>query len=179
GLIPFLWVSWRDPLLMWSERHFTEPQLHGSGRFGDILVVSHPEGVRHVLTTNEANYEKGALQRRVLGPMLAEGLLLTEGDAWRRARRILAPLFTPARTQALAARMTEVCVRRVEGWSLEAGARVLNMDSEMSGMTFDILSATLFSDELDGDAKGFEAALNRYLGVGARISPLDVIDAPP
>ncbi|CAN5323322.1 cytochrome P450 [soil metagenome] len=179
GLIPFLWVSWRDPLLMWSERHFTEPQLYGRGRFGEILVVSHPEGVRHVLTENAANYEKGALQRRVLGPMLADGLLLTEGDTWRRARRILAPLFTPARTQKMTARMAEVCERRVDGWALRAGARVLNIDSEMSGLTFDILSATLFSDELDGDAKGFEAALNRYLSVGARISPLDVINAPP
>jgi cytochrome P450 len=179
GLIPFLWVSWRDPLLMWSERHFAEPQLYGRGRLGEILVVSHPEGVRHVLTENAANYEKGALQRRVLGPMLAEGLLLTEGDTWRRARRIMAPLFTPARTQKMAARMAEVCEHRVEAWALRAGARVLNIDSEMSGLTFDILSATLFSDELDGDAKGFEAALNRYLSVGARISPLDVIDAPP
>ena len=55
GLLPFLWVNWRDPLLMWSERHFKEPQLFGSGRFGEIIVVSHPEGVRHVLTENAAN----------------------------------------------------------------------------------------------------------------------------
>jgi len=178
-LIPFLWVSWRDPLLMWSERHFAEPQLYGRGPLGEVLVVSHPEGVRHVLTENAANYEKGALQRRVLGPLLADGLLLTEGDVWRRARRILAPLFTPARTRVMAQRMAEVCRARVEGWRLEGRARVLNIDSEMSGLTFDILSATLFSDELDGDAKGFEAALNRYLSIGARISPLDVINAPP
>ena len=178
GLARFLWVSWRNPLLMWSDRHFREPQLYAKGRLGGIIVVSHPEGVRHVLTENAANYEKGALQRRVLGPMLAEGLLLTEGDVWRRARRILAPLFTPARTQKLAARMGEVCERRVEGWGLGYGARVLNVDSEMSGLTFDILSATLFSNELEGDAKGFETALNRYLAVGARIDPLDVIAAP-
>ena len=178
GLIPFLWVSWRDPLLMWSERHFKEPQLFGSGRFGEILVVSHPEGVRHVLTENAANYEKGALQRRVLGPMLADGLLLTEGDVWRRARRILAPLFTPARTLKMAERMDAVCRARVDALHLEHGARVLNIDSEMSGLTFDILSATLFSDELDGDARGFEQALNQYLSVGGRIDPLDVINAP-
>ena len=77
SLLPFLWISWRDPIQMWSERHFTEPQLYGSSAFGEILVVSHPEGVRHVLTENAANYVKGDLQRRVLGPMLAEGLLLT------------------------------------------------------------------------------------------------------
>ncbi|WP_205570681.1 cytochrome P450 [Brevundimonas naejangsanensis] len=176
--LPFLWQSWRDPLLIWSERHFTEPQLYGKGPMGAILVVSHPEGVRRVLTENAANYEKGDLQRRVLGPLLAEGLLLAEGEAWRRARRILAPLFTPARTQKTAARMAQVCAGRVKGWKLEYGARVLDIDHEMSGLTFDILSAALFSDELEGDARGFEQALNRYLRIGARIDPLDVINAP-
>jgi len=178
GLIPFLWVSWRDPLGMWSERHFKEPQLYGRSQLGEILVVSHPEGVRHVLSANAANYEKGALQRRVLGPMLADGLLLTEGEAWRRVRRILAPLFTPARTATMKGRMVDRSRRRVEGWRLDLGPRVLNMDTEMSGLTFDILSATLFSDQLDGDAEGFEKALNGFLSLAARIDPLDVLAAP-
>lgn len=95
GFAEFLWVGWRDPLLMWSERHFREPQLYGKGAMGAVIVISHPEGVRRVLTENAANYEKGALQRRVLGPMLADGLLLTEGETWRRARRILAPCSPP------------------------------------------------------------------------------------
>ena len=80
----------------------------------------------------------------------ADGLLLTEGEQWRRARRIMAPLFTPAHTARTAEAMDRVCRRRVEGWRLQHGARVLNIDSEMSGLTFDILSATLFSDDLDG-----------------------------
>lgn len=170
--------AWRDPLGIWTDRHFQQLQLYGKGPFGTVLVTSAPEAIRHVLTDNAANYEKGALQRRVLGPLLADGLLLTEGDVWRRARRIMAPLFTPSRTTPMAERMLEVCARRVAGWGLEQGDRVLNVDSEMSGLTFDILSATLFSDQLDGDADGFETALNRYLGLAARISPLDVIGAP-
>lgn len=178
SLLPFLWISWRDPIRMWSERHFNEPQLHGHSVLGEILVVSHPEGVRHVLTENAANYVKGDLQRRVLGPMLAEGLLLTEGDTWRRARRILAPLFTPAKMATLNARMAEVCHARVASWSLSAHGRVLDIDSEMSGLTFDILSATMFSDELGGEARGFERALNQFLANGARIDPLDVLGAP-
>jgi cytochrome P450 len=177
-LVPFLWHSWRDPLGTWSRRHFEEPQLYGEGPLGAVIVVSHPEGVRRVLTDNAANYRKGDLQRRILGPLLSDGLLLTEGAVWRRARRILAPLFTPARMRDLNGRMAEVCAARVAGWRLDAGARVLDIDSEMSGLTFDILSATLFSHELGGEAAGFEKALNRYLSIGARIDPLDVLDAP-
>jgi cytochrome P450 len=177
-LAPFLWQSWRDPLRIWARKHFREPQIYGHGAFGEMLVVSHPAGVRHVLTENAANYEKGALQRRVLGPMLADGLLLTEGETWRRARKLLAPLFTPARMQTLVARMAEVCRARVDGWNLQYGARVLDIDSQMSTLTFEILSATLFSDELAGDASGFEKALNQFLASGARIDPLDVLGAP-
>ena len=177
-MVPFLWHSWRDPLGTWSQRHFREPQLYGKGPLGAVIVISHPAGVRHVLTENAANYEKGDLQRRILGPLLAEGLLLTEGGTWRRARRILAPLFTPARMRDLTARMAEVCHARVAGWHLNDGARVLDIDSQMSTLTFEILSATLFSDELGGEAAGFERALNRYLSLGARIDPLDVLNAP-
>ncbi len=177
-LVPFLWHSWRDPLGTWSRRHFEESQLYGEGPLGAVIVVSHPAGVRHVLTDNAANYKKGDLQRRILGPLLSDGLLLTEGEVWRRARRILAPLFTPARMRDLTTRMAQVCAARVAGWQLNYGARVLDIDSEMSTLTFEILSATLFSDGLGGEAAGFEKALNRYLSIGARIDPLDVLDAP-
>ena len=178
SLPQFLWQSWRDPLQIWSEAHFQELYIDGASPLGPTLVVSDPAGVRHVLTDKAANYEKGDLQRRVLGPLLADGLLLTEGEQWRRARRIMAPLFTPAHTTRTVEAMDRVCRKRVEGWRLEHGARVLNIDSEMSGLTFDILSATLFSDDLDGDAAGFEKALNHFLAVGARISPLDALKAP-
>ncbi len=178
SFLPFLYQSWRDPLLIWSERHFTEPQLFGQGRFGAVMVVSNPPGVRHVLTDNAANYEKSRLQRIVLGPLLAEGLLLAEGADWRRARRILAPLFTPARTAALNRRMAEVCAKRVAGWKLSRHPSWLEVDSQMSTLTFEILSATLFSDDLEDDAADFEGALNRYLSIGARIDPLDVLGAP-
>lgn len=178
SLPQFLWQSWRDPLQIWSEAHFQELYIDGASPLGPTLVVSDPAGVRHVLTDKAANYEKGDLQRRVLGPLLADGLLLTEGEQWRRARRIMAPLFTPVHTTRTVEAMDRVCRKRVEGWRLEHGARVLNIDSEMSGLTFDILSATLFSDDLDGDAAGFEKALNHFLAVGARISPLDALKAP-
>lgn len=178
SLIPFLLQSWRDPLKLWGRLHFKQLYVEGQSPLGRTLVVSSPVGVRHVLTDNAFNYEKGDLQRRVLGPMLADGLLLTEGEQWRRARRIMAPLFTPAYTAKTAEIMDVVCRRRVQSWHLHDGAKVLNIDSEMSGLTFDILSATMFSDDLDGDADGFEKALNQFLNVGARVSPLDALKAP-
>jgi cytochrome P450 len=178
GLIEFLWIAWRDPLGMFGERHFDDLIIFGSSALGAAMTVSDPAGVRHVLLDNARNYDKGRLQRAVLGPMLAEGLLMVEGDDWKRARKLLAPLFTPSRLTHTAAQMAQVCQRRVDAWLLPGGSRVLDMDQEMTGLTFDIISATLFSDRLGGEARQFEAALNSFLDVTARVDPLDVLNAP-
>ena len=178
GTLEFLWIAWRDPLGMWGERHFEDLILSGKSVLGAGMTVSDPAGVRHVLLDNAKNYDKGRLQRAVLGPLLAEGLLMAEGEDWKRARKLLAPLFTPARLAKTTERMLAVANKRVEAWLVTGESRVLDMDREMTGLTFDILSATLFSDELGGEAGQFERALNSFLDMSARIDPLDVLDAP-
>jgi cytochrome P450 len=173
GIFEFLWLSWRDPLRIWSERHFDLPVLYGESRLGRAMTVSDPAGLRTVLVDEAANFHKDGVQRRVLGPLLGEGLFLAEDDDWRTMRRILAPLFTPRRIHANAPVMAQIAAARVATW----GA-VVEVDREMTRLTFEILSATLFSDALGGEADDFEAALNSYIGRAARIDPLDVIGAP-
>lgn len=178
NLAELLWLMWRDPLRIWSARHFREPVLWGDGRFGRAMTVSDPAGVRHVLLDNARAYEKGQVQRRVLGKMLAQGMLLTEGEAWKRARRTVAPLFAPRRLAGTTARMHAIAEARVDAW-LEAGAgRILDIDQEMTRLTFEMLSATLFSDEIGDQAEGFERAVTRYAETAARADPLDVMGAP-
>ena len=52
NLAALLWLMWRDPLRIWSQRHFREPVLWGEGRFGRAMTVSDPAGIRHVLLDN-------------------------------------------------------------------------------------------------------------------------------
>ena len=178
SLAEFLWIAWRDPLGMWGEAHFDHLLVHGRSALGFAITVSDPAGVRHVLLDNARNYDKGRLQKAVLGPLLAEGLLMAEGDDWKRARKLLAPLFTPARLVKTAGQMQAVAQRRVDRWLSAGPSRILDIDREMTGLTFDIISATLFSDRLGGEARQFEQALNSFMDVAARIDPLDVLDAP-
>jgi cytochrome P450 len=57
-----------------------------------VYLVNHPEFVREILVTNQANFTKSrALQRaRVL---LGEGLLTSEGQFHLRQRRLVQPAF--------------------------------------------------------------------------------------
>jgi cytochrome P450 len=55
--------------------------------YGATYLVNDPEYIGHVLTI--ANYPRGSLLSVVLG----EGLLASEGDHWRRQRRMVQQIF--------------------------------------------------------------------------------------
>jgi cytochrome P450 len=57
-----------------------------------IYVFSHPDHVRRVLVDNHQNYTKGIGIERV-GILLGKGLMVSEGELWRRQRRMIQPAF--------------------------------------------------------------------------------------
>lgn len=98
--------SW--DLLRWGLRIKANPlktyqELHET--FGDMawmpwfrkrcLFVYHPDLIAHVLKENHTNYTKGD-QYTELRPLLGEGLLTSEGELWRKQRRVMAKQFHPA-----------------------------------------------------------------------------------
>ena len=91
----------RSSIGVWSDRVFD--QLYPRGRaFGlNTILVNDPEGVRHVLTAPPGCYRRPVAFARLIRPLGGTGLLLAEGDTWRRQRRQMAPLFTPGNLGAL------------------------------------------------------------------------------
>ncbi|MGL4240328.1 MAG: cytochrome P450 [Beijerinckiaceae bacterium] len=170
----------RNPVAAWGVWHFEEPYVQANTPLlGHTLVVNDPAMLRHVLVDNVANYPKSDLARRVLAPAgAADGLLTSEGEAWRKMRRTLAPIFAPrnvdmladailAKAETAAARMAETPV----------GGRV-DVAAEMARTTFEVMSATLFSDGITQGPEAFGKALNRFLETMGRVDPLDLMGAP-
>ena len=168
----------RNPLTIWRERHFREPVVAGQGLMGPGVVISDPAAIRHVLVENVANYRKDRLQRTVLAPGLGEGLLTAEGDAWRRTRRTLAPLFTPRHVEALARRMEAPISAQVERMAARRRGRIVDIARDMTRLTYDVLAETMFSSSIAGGADAFSEALTRYFETQGKIDPLDVLNAP-
>ncbi len=173
-----VWLLARNPLLIWSEAHFERPVLYGENRFRRVISLQDPDAIGRVLVDNAGNYVKGPIQRRILGPLLGDGLLTTEGDQWRRTRRTLAPLFTPRRTAAQATQMAAAVERTLAVWRALPEGAIVDVERAMSRLTFDILSETLFSGEIGEDAAAFERTLNTAVGTLGRPDPLDVLGAP-
>jgi cytochrome P450 len=80
------------------------------------FFVNEPGAIKHVLLDNAANYAKTEITRRLLEPGLGRGLLTSEGDTWRRHRRIMAPSFDHRSIVAYAPVMTEIAVNLADRW---------------------------------------------------------------
>src|SRR5262249_53564837 len=84
----------------------------------ESVMMNDPDGVRRVLGTAMDKYKRLISTRRVLACLGREGVFLAEGAEWRRQRRMLAPVFTPASVGSLLPNFVEAAaglVTRLDG----------------------------------------------------------------
>src|SRR5215831_13890238 len=101
----FLSVMRRDPLgyLMETTRRYGDAVCVRFPPFR-MFLFSHPRDVKYILHDNHRNYWKGVVfgkLKRVAG----EGLVLSDGELWRRQRQLIQPAFHRSRVEAMAGMM--------------------------------------------------------------------------
>lgn len=128
----------------------------------DYYVFHQPEALKHILQENNANYRKSPNYEK-MKIFLGEGLLTSEGDFWRRQRRIAQPAFHRQRLAALAERVAaaaDTAVERLRGTVRRGGPASIDVASEMMRLSLDAVSTALFtSEQTDDDAARIAAAL--------------------
>jgi len=117
-------------------------------------VLSDPEMVKHVLITNNRNYEKGVGIDRVQ-ILLGNGIMVSEGAYWRRQRRMIQPAFHKKVIEQLAADIVATNQMMLARWKEKAQRGVLlNLTDELSEITSQIVLRALFSRDFDGMDNG-------------------------
>jgi cytochrome P450 len=117
-----------------------------------VHLVFHPEHIKYVLQDNNRNYWKGSLIGRVK-PLIGEGLFTSEGDFWRRQRRLAQPAFHRQRIESFAAIMSAAGVRMLDRWERTAApAQPFDLMEEMSRVTLSVVGQALFGIDLTGEA---------------------------
>ncbi|WP_017317766.1 cytochrome P450 [Mastigocladopsis repens] len=83
-----------------------------------LYLVTHPDGVKHILLDNFHNYVKGDnFKDKDFTLLVGNGLINSEGDAWRRQRRLLQPAFhSRQQIAAMVSLMTNVIEELLEQW---------------------------------------------------------------
>lgn len=128
-----------------------------------MIVALHPDTVRHVNVTNRQNYEKRQSYDLVRKYVLGYGLLTSNGELWRRQRKLMSPFYTPKGVQAYGEIMLKDGYRLLERWSTMVGKRV-EMGEEMTFVTAAIILRAMFSMETDEAIIGMKNAVETMLG---------------
>src|ERR1700692_3325874 len=113
----------------------------------DRILLNHPDLIHQVLVLQQSKFHKSELTRRVTGRMLGQGLLISEGDFWRRQRRLAQPAFHRGRINEYGATMLETAQAHIQDWR---DGEERNMGQEMTSLTLDITVRTLFGTTLPG-----------------------------
>ncbi|HEX2652092.1 MAG TPA: cytochrome P450 [Xanthobacteraceae bacterium] len=126
------------------------------------FIVNDPAAIKRILIDNAANYTKTEMTRQFLEPVLGKGLVTSEGEIWRRHRRIMAPSFDFRSLISYAPIMTDVADKLSEKWNATADGSIVDVATEMMQATLTIISRTMFSSDSEGIVHIVERAVVGY-----------------
>ena len=116
---------------------------------GATFLLSHPDHVKRVLQDNQANYRQNVRKKILMG---GRSLALSTGEAWRRRRRVMQPLFNLQRLSAFAPQVVAGTERLLERWRQPARrGEPLDVAREMTGLTLELLLESLLGAGVDRD----------------------------
>ena len=131
------------------------------------FTVSDPDAIRRVLVDNQANYARTSGSVRILRPILGDGLLISEGSAWRHQRRALAPAFTPKAIEGLSGHIASSVEDGIAELEAEAGAGPVQLFAFLHRLALEIAGRSMFSVAMEShgpDLRRFIAEYSVRLG---------------
>ncbi len=118
---------------------------------GDTVtyVVSSPKLAHEILVERANEFHKAAMLRRAVGPLVGNGLLTSEGDFWKRQRKLAQPAFHFQRIEKYGETMVQQTLALLQGWQ-EGETRDIVHD--MMALTLGIVTKTLFNVDVSEQA---------------------------
>ena len=156
-----LFDVWADPLKTFTAATAAYGQnVRLKFLYIDYFLMNDPAAIHHILVQNHQNYRKS---RNYAGikMMLGEGLLTSEGDFWKKQRKLAQPAFHRDRLQNFVDTMVSCTNDHLDRWERELTVgSSFDAHREMMRLTFRVVGKTLLSTDVDGDAREIGDALN-------------------
>ncbi len=141
----------RNPLRVLSRPVYEDPiVVFEPSPKRTIVWVTRPDFVEQVLLGD--NFQKTAVEKRVLGSSLGDGILTSNGAHWRWQRRAMAPLFRHQEILTYVTEMTGAADALVARWRA-AGTGVRAVDEDMTDATFDVIARTMLMGGVPAEAE--------------------------
>lgn len=160
GLIP---PGPKGSLIMGVMREFNRDTLGFVTRckdYGDVVhtrflyvhayFLYNPSDIESLLTTNAKSFRKAqSLRSPFFYRLVGNGLVTSEGDFWRRQRRLAQPAFHRQRISSYGEVMVEYTKRAISAWQ---NGEKRDLARDMTRLTLEIVVKTLFNADVSKDA---------------------------
>ncbi len=153
GVMGVLPTFQRNPLGLYLDAMYT---------YGDIVrmrfahrysyAVFHPDFIKRILIDNNRNYKRNEFGNDLLKVISGENLVTSDGEFWRRQRRLMQPAFHRKRIESFGTIITHAASAMVARWESIPAGQPVQMDQEMMRMTLQVVGEALFSVDLTDDA---------------------------
>jgi len=165
----------RDLLEVLTDEAYRKPVMAVPIGRRKVFIVSAPDLVRRVLVDDHQVHPKSDLMRAALAPLVGEGLLVSNGDAWAHDRQMLEPAFAQLRLEQVFPLMQAAVLEQVEALAARGHGVALDLEQEFSRVTADVMLRAIFSVPISSiDAAEVFAAFMRFQR-GAPQFELDVV----
>jgi enediyne biosynthesis protein E7 len=149
-----------EPVVLGIDPETLEILTEARQRFGNIvamrrsngrpaLFVNDPADVRRILVRQHARYRKGPGFERVK-MLLGNGLIVSDGETWRRSRTMIQPAFSRANMHRLIGVIVSCCEEYERRWSRVAeDGGTLNITQETSDFALELILRSMFGEDYD------------------------------
>jgi cytochrome P450 len=177
--IPAYLRSIRDNSLRGFPKRAYEEPVTRRGLLGRAsFILNDPEAIRRVLVENQANYARTTGTTRILRPILGDGLLISEGSAWRHQRRTLAPAFTPRAIDGLVPHISAAVDEGLDRIAEEAAAGPVDLFNAFYRLALEVAGRAMFSVGMDEHGAELRRFIAEYAERMGRPHLLDIVTPP-
>ena len=128
------------------------------------FLVSGPDGVERILQSNQHNYRGFDYSHQTLRPLLGNGLLTSEGEIWRKHRRLAQQAFHREQLEKLSGIMAGSVRNFLDTWASRVHSpTTMDIGVEMGLLTIGVVTDTLFGNSLGSQAARVREAWPRVM----------------
>jgi len=146
----------KDPLGSMTDASEYGPLSNLPLLYEPYVLVRDPELIQQSLAQGHAVMRKDRFTRE-LDRVLGQGLVTSEGELWRRQRKLVAHAFTPRRIRTYGDAMVAAAHRSLADWD---DGREINLHESMAELTMDVVGRTLFDTNVRDTAREVGDALS-------------------
>ncbi|TGN45313.1 cytochrome P450 [Paracoccus liaowanqingii] len=159
--LALLRVMVRNPVAAVPPAAYEEPHASLQAAGQAMFFPTKPAIVNTILVQRHEDFAKSRIDNRLLNPILGDGLLTAEGEAWRWRRRLAAQAFRPATLSNYLPVMRGPFEELAGRWKRSPGLH--RIDDAMTAATIAVICRTFFSSFHQSEADRISGVIDRYL----------------